>query len=230
MCERRRAFLIVDPPFKWRRASDVGLAQLGTTSRNAAVYFPHLIEHISSGAQRTVAPGGAIAGVFARIDTTRGVWKAPAGAEATIAGTLGVTLALSDADHERLNALGVNALRASPGQAPVVWGARTLANDAEWKYVPVRRLALFLEVSIERGLTWVVFEPNAAPRWSKVRLSVENFLMTAWRAGALQGAKPEHAFFVRCDAQTLGELEIGYAPLKPAEFVILRFRWTEAET
>jgi hypothetical protein len=224
LCEARRAFLIVDPPFRWSRAGEVAPADLGVESRNAALYFPHLVEATQSGAQRAVAPGGAVAGVYARTDLARGVWKAPAGTHATIAGAIGPRVALGETEARRLGELHVNPLRALPGAGLAVWGARTLSRDEEWKYVPVRRLLLFVEESLYRGTEWAVFEPNGEPTWSRLRAQVAEFLLGLWKQGALHGSKPEQAFFVKCDATTGGDLLVGVASLKPAEFVLFRIQ------
>jgi len=178
-----------------------------------------------------VPPSGAVAGIFARTDARRGVWKAPAGVEADVRATTGPVVSLNDAECQGLNGLNVNALRVMPGGGLVVWGARTLSSDPEWRYVPVRRLFLFLQRSISEGTRWAVFEPNDEPLWAKLRLSVGNLMMDLWRDGAFQGAKPEEAFFVKCDNETNTVADInagrcnilvGFAPLKPAEFIIIR--------
>jgi hypothetical protein len=178
---------------------------------------------------RQLAPSGTVAGVIARVDRERGVWKAPAGQDAALRGvSLGATL--SDAETEALVPEGVNVLRAFPGGAPVVWGARTLDTDGDQKYVPVRRLVLFLERSLLDGLRWVAFETNDETLWAAVRSSVDAFLAGLWRAGAFQGTAPRQAWFVRCDRTTMTAVDmaegrlnllIGVAPTRPAEFVIL---------
>ncbi len=229
-CEKRRAFLILDADPAWtdKAAALAGRAALGIDSRNAALYFPWLRR---PGTRRDLPPSGAVAGVFARTDAARGVWKAPAGMDAVLRGVSDLSVALTDADSGELNLAGVNCLRIFPGAGPVVWGARTSSSDPEWKYVPVRRLYLFLERSIDEGIRWAVFEPNDEPLWGQIRRSVEAFLHPLWREGAFQGPKPDDAFFVRCDRSTttqteidrgLVNLEVGFAPLKPAEFTILR--------
>ncbi len=245
-CERRHAFLVVDPPASWssRAAAMAGAPALAPLGPNAAVYFPRLRQPDPARADRvgTFAPCGAVAGVIARTDSARGVWKAPAGTEATLAGAPEPALALTDADVDALEPLGVNVLRTLPAVGPVVWGARTLPaagrSDPEWKYVPIRRLALHLESSIARGLHWVVFEPNGAALWTKVRQRVDAFLTALFRQGALAGATPSEAFFVRCDATTMTAADlaagrlvvvVGVAPLRPAEFVVLRIAWQTAQ-
>jgi phage tail sheath protein FI len=178
---------------------------------------------------------GAIAGLYARTDATRGVWSAPAGSEASLSGPASLELTLTDLESEAINVRGLNALRLFSGQGVVVWGARTLLGSdraaSEWKYVPVRRTALFIEASVDRGTQWVVFEPNGEPLWAQIRLSVSAFLQELFGQGAFRGASPAEAYFVKCDAQTTTQADIdlgvvnmlvGFAPLKPAEFVVLR--------
>lgn len=240
-CARRRAFLIVDAPATataaniddWA-AGDGALT--GVNMRNAALYFPRIRrpDPLRGGAAADFAACGAVAGTFARTDAARGVWKAPAGTEAGLAGVSGLTVPLTDAENGRLNPLGINCLRTFRGVGPVVWGARTLRGSDilsdEYKYVPVRRLALFLEESLFRGTQWVVFEPNDEPLWAQIRVSLGAFMQDLFRRGAFQGATPRDAYFVRCDADTTTAYDIdrgivnilvGFAPLKPAEFVII---------
>lgn len=237
LCERRRAFLIIDPPASVKTPGDI-LTWLNANSslrhRNAALYFPWVNVIDAGDPQQThlVAPGGTIAGVMARIDKSRGVWKAAAGNEATLKNVATLAHSLTQRENDRLNQQGINCLRHFPGVGSVCWGARTLASDPEWKYVPVRRFALFLESSIDRGLQWTVFEPNNEFLWANVRRSIEDFMHDLFRQGALMGNKPEEAYFVKCDRTTMTQHDIdngqliglvGFAPLKPAEFVILRF-------
>jgi phage tail sheath protein FI len=178
-----------------------------------------------------------VAGIFARTDTQRGVWKAPAGLDATLAGVLDLSVRLDDPDNGELNPLGINCLRSLPAAGKVVWGARTREGDdrrtSEWKYIPVRRLALFLEESLYRGTQWVVFEPNDEPLWSQIRLNVGAFMHNLFRQGAFQGSSPRDAYLVKCDKETTTQNDIdlgivnivvGFAPLKPAEFVILKIQ------
>lgn len=241
----RRAVVLVDPPAAWNSAADAvaGVDAVVTRSRDAALYAPRLLmpDPARGGAIGEFPPGGAVAGAIVRTDESRGVWKAPAGVEAGLRGAVAVTwggAAASATDAEVLTPAGINALRVPrAGAGPVVWGARTLAGVAgdfsEWTYLPVRRLALHLAASIERGLAWTVFEPNGEPLWASVRLAVEGFLEGFFRAGAFQGASPREAFFARCDRSTTTAAElangeftvlVGFAPLKPAEFVVLRVR------
>src|SRR6478752_10744999 len=255
-CERRRAMLIVDAPKDWtsvdaarRKFTSTDDDAIGTRSRNAALFFPRLVRQnqLRDNRFEAFAACGAVAGVFARTDVQRGVWKAPAGTSATLvdapalgAGGMGETptrIVLTDAENGLLNPLGVNCLRALGPAGRVIWGSRTLAgNDQladEYKYVPVRRLALFIEESLFRGLTWVVFEPNDEPLWAQIRLNVGAFMNNLFRQGAFQGSSPRDAYFVRCDTTTTTQNDInlgivnvvvGFAPLKPAEFVILKLQ------
>src|SRR5262249_34311468 len=199
----RGAVVIVNPPAAWTTAQAISEAAIGAvTSRsaNAALYYPRLQapDPLHGNQLAAFAPCGAIAGVYASTDATRGVWKAPAGTRATIAGIQGLSASLSEAQLSTLNALGVNALRSLPDGKLVVWGARTLSDASdEYKYVPVRRLMLFIEASLYEGLQWAVFEPNGAPLWGQVRRTVEDFLYGLFWPGALMGTKPEEAFFVR---------------------------------
>jgi phage tail sheath protein FI len=233
----RRAVMIMDPP-----STIVAVPAAATAaktlkpSKNAAYYFPRIRkpDPLRGGQIGTFPPAGAIAGVIARTDATRGVWKAPAGLDATIDGVTELAVALSDREIGLLNPFGVNCLRAAPGAGHVIWGARTRDGDdrraSEWKYLPVRRTALFLEESLYRGTQWVVFEPNDEPLWAQIRLNVGAFMNNLFRQGAFAGTTPKAAYFVKCDATTttqddinLGVVNIvvGFAPLKPAEFVIV---------
>lgn len=204
-----------------------------------ALYFPHLVvrDPFDSSRLVTVPPSGHIAGMFALNDTQRGVFKAPA--NMVVRGALGLSQRLTDAEQGVLNPAGVNAIRMFTGRGIVLWGARTLAPAAsEWRYVPVRRLFIMVEESIRRGTQWVVFEPNDERLWKSIRRDVGAFLTLLWRDGALQGATPEQAFFVKCDAETntpdeiaAGRvvIEVGLAPVRPAEFVIFRIGQTSAD-
>jgi phage tail sheath protein FI len=244
LCEDRRAMLLVDPPSAWDDKDDpkhptTGLASVGTNSKNAALFFPRIRRPnpFRGGIPEDYVPCGAVAGVFARTDTQRGVWKAPAGLEATLAGVPELSVSLTDAENGELNPLGINCLRVKPGAGRVVWGARTLqGNDvlaSEWKYIPVRRLALFIEESLYRGTQWVVFEPNDEPLWAQIRLNVGAFMQNLFRQGAFQGSSPRDAYLVKCDKDTTTQNDInlgivnivvGFAPLKPAEFVIIKIQ------
>jgi phage tail sheath protein FI len=246
-CERRRAMLLVDPPPAWGSvaAIEAALAEgaaagVGTASANAALYLPRLrrTDPVQGEATDVFPAAGAVAGVIVRTDAAEGVWSAPAGMDADLRSADGLEFDLDERSAHSLNSVGVNTLRTFPGRrSPVVWGARTLAGAdvaaSEWKYVPVRRTALFLEESIERGLQWTRFEPNDEPLWQSVREAVGTFMHDLFRAGAFQGHSDRDAYFVRCDRDTMrqheraaGELVVvmGFAPIRPAEFVVLRIR------
>jgi phage tail sheath protein FI len=159
------------------------------------------------------------------------VFKAPAGTEAGVAGALAPLVGVSDTEQDQLNPVMVNVIRTVPGSGLVVWGTRTIGSDVEWRYIPVRRMAIFLRVSIYYGIQWAVFEPNDEPLWASLRLNIRAFMMTQFRSGAFQGSKPDDAFFVKCDSSTTTQTDIdngvvnilvGFAPLKPAEFVVLK--------
>jgi uncharacterized protein len=241
-CRERRAFLIADASQDVRTPQQMEQAiQRGAVPRTSygALYYPWLQipDPLNSGRLRATPPSGAVAGVFARTDSQRGVWKPPSGTDAILAGVKGLEYNVTDAENSRLNPRGVNCLRVLPGFGPTVWGARTLEGDdqlaSDWKYVPVRRLALFLEESLQRGTQWVVFEPNGEPLWAQLRLNVGAFLDVLFRQGAFQGRTPREAYFVRCDKATttaddlsrgIVNIVFGFAPLKPAEFVVIRIQ------
>jgi phage tail sheath protein FI len=238
-CKQQRAMLMVDPPVQWgviplQFETITGQPALGTASENAAVYYPNLVIKDDNGAEFNAAPGGAVAGVWATTDASRGVWKAPAGDAATITGITGFTAQVDDGESGTLNPLAVNGLRTMPLIGPVVWGARTTVGadqlGDQWKYLPVRRLALYIEESLRRGTRWAVFEPNAEPLWSSLRLNVTTFMQELFRQGAFAGSTPTDAYLVVCDdsnnppdLRALGIVNIlvGFAPLYPAEFVII---------
>ncbi len=240
-CEKRRAMLLIDAPTAWNTKAKAiaGISGVGTNSKNAAVFFPRLQQAnpLRGGQVETYASCGAIAGIFSRTDQQRGVWKAPAGLDATVNGIVGLSVNLTDPENGELNPLGINCLRSFPASGRVIWGSRTLqGNDqlaSEWKYIPVRRTALFLEESLYRGTQWVVFEPNDEPLWAQIRLNLGAFMNNLFRQGAFQGTTPKEAYFVKCDKETTTQNDInlgivnivvGYAPLKPAEFVIIKFQ------
>jgi uncharacterized protein len=241
-CEKRRAFLLVDAPSDWIDKSSAKAKFLdpqdlvGTRSKNAALFFPRLRQPnpLRDNQKEDFVASGAVAGVIANTDASRGVWKAPAGIQATLVGVPELSVGLTDAENGELNQLGINCLRSFPAAGKVVWGARTLRGADqladEYKYIPVRRTALFIEESLFRGLQWVVFEPNDEPLWAQIRLNVGAFMQNLFRQGAFQGATPREAYFVKCDKETttqndinLGVVNIlvGFAPLKPAEFVVI---------
>lgn len=240
-CEKRRAMLLIDAPIGWNTKAKAiaGLASVGTKSKNAALFFPRLQQPnpLRGNQIETFASCGAVAGIFSRTDQQRGVWKAPAGLDATVNGIVGLSVNLTDPENGELNPLGINCLRSFPASGRVIWGSRTLqGNDqlaSEWKYIPVRRTALFLEESLYRGTQWVVFEPNDEPLWAQIRLNLGAFMNNLFRQGAFQGTTPKEAYFVKCDKETTTQNDInlgivnivvGYAPLKPAEFVIIKFQ------
>jgi phage tail sheath protein FI len=257
-CKDRRAFLLVDAPRDWDvgAAVDAALTSTGPFSsivdrNHSAMYFPRLLmpDPLQENRLESFAPSGAVAGILSRIDGARGVWKAPAGTEAGVQGVVGLSVNgsglsgngprvnLTDNEVGRLNPLGINSVRALPTIGHVVWGARTLEGAdvfaSQWKYVPVRRLALFIEESLFRGTQWVVFEPNDEPLWAQIRLNVGGFMQTLFRQGAFQGSTAKDAYFVKCSRETTTQTDIdngvvniivGFAPLKPAEFVVIQIQ------
>lgn len=238
-CYSRRAFLLLDAPTSWTDgermdadAAKVNGLRAGIVKDHAALFYPR-VKFSDAGIIKPIGASGIIAGLIARTDSQRGVWKAPAGIEADLRNVLDVELNLTDNENGVLNKLGVNCIRKFPNGI-VNWGARTLDGSddfgSEWKYIPIRRLALFLEESLFRGTKWVVFEPNDEPLWAKIRLNITAFMMSLFRQGAFQGSTPDKAFFVKCDAETTTQndrnlgivnIQVGFAPLKPAEFVII---------
>lgn len=235
----RRGFLLIDiPPATatldamqtWMTEND------SLRSRDAAVYFPRTFvpDPANGNRLRSIGASGTIAGLYARTDATRGVWKAPAGTDAKLENVQALAYALTDLQNGALNPLGVNCLRTFPGYSHISWGARTLEGAdtlaSEWKYIPIRRLALYIEESLFRGTKWVVFEPNDEPLWAQIRLNVGVFMNGLFRQGAFQGKTPQEAYFVKCDKETTTQADrnlgivnilVGFAPLKPAEFVVL---------
>ena len=238
-CKDRRAMLLIDPPADWKTIKNVTDnldTQVGSPSSYAAIFFPRLSQPnpLNGNQFEPFVPCGAVAGVFARTDSQRGVWKAPAGLDATLVGVPDLTVPMTDLENGVLNQLGVNCLRILPAAGRVVWGARTRdgadRTASEWKYIPVRRLALYLEESLYRGTQWVVFEPNDNPLWAQIRLNIGAFMHGLFRQGAFQGSSPAQAYFVKCDGETTTQTDInngivniivGFAPLKPAEFVVI---------
>ncbi len=244
-CEEHRVFYILDLPRQARskrgriRAVADWAKQSGTLRHpNAAVYFPRISISDPSGKPGSVlvSPSGAVAGVYARTDAERGVWKAPAGLEARLHGVEETEMELTDEEMNLLQQTSINPLRRFQERRIVPWGARTFEpteSNSEWRYIPVRRLALFIEESLYQGLAWAVFEPNGDPLWAQIRLAASSFMNQLFRAGAFQGASLREAYFVKCSRETMTESDIqagrlvmivGFAPLKPAEFVILRIQ------
>jgi phage tail sheath protein FI len=245
-CQKRGAMAIIDPPPSWSSFDAVN-ADLADSagwisslrSPYGAQYFPNLVaaDPLQENRLRPFAPCGAAAGVIARTDASRGVWKAAAGIDATLAGMLDVSIQLTDGEQGMLNREGINCARAWPSTGRVLWGARTLFGDdrraSEWKYMPVRRLASYLQQSLLRGTRWAVFEGNDETLWSQLRLNIEGFMHQLFRQGAFAGTDPQDAYFVKCDSDTTTQADIdagivnvrvGFAPVQPAEFVILRIR------
>lgn len=233
-CADNRQFLLVDPNTAGDSLEDIQdwlTVVQGWGSPDSAIYFPRLQTTAAADAGFDGVPAsGAVAGVMARTDVRRGVWKAPAGVEATI--ECDVLGHLSDCEQSPLNRQGVNVIRSFPGRGTVVWGSRTSGGSVgdPYRHVQVRRTALFLEHSLIHGLRWTASWSNDAELWREVRLSVENFMLDLWRAGAFVGDRPEDAFFVRCDKTTMTRVDIrrgrvivqlGFAPIRPAEFVLL---------
>jgi len=252
-CQAHRAFYIVDPPLEGstrelRRGpkptdlaspeSEIFKELDSQRHENAAIYVPTLVipDPLNENRPLVVGAGGTMAGVYARTDVERGVWKAPAGTTASLVGA-SVEHTLTDLENGGLNPLGFNVLRTFPVFGNVCWGARTLdgadQRASEWKYVPVRRTALFIEESLYQGLKWAVFEPNDEPLWAQIRLNVGAFMHNLFRQGAFQGQTRREAYFVKCDRETTTQNDInagivyvlvGFAPLKPAEFVIVQIQ------
>ncbi|OOG37423.1 phage tail sheath C-terminal domain-containing protein [Rhodanobacter sp. C05] len=247
LCDQRRAFLLIDSPPDVTTvvgAVDWISSGLGVVDPNGAAFFPRLRLPDPANAYqlRTFAPCGVVAGVYATTDNTRGVWKAPAGTAAVLNGVQSMIYKLSDPENGVLNPLGLNCFRNFPVYGSVLWGARTLVGaDAmanQWKYVPVRRTALYIEESLYRGTKWVVFEPNDEPLWAAIRLNIGSFMQTLFLQGAFQGSTPTQAYFVKCDSETTTQADIdngvvnilvGFAPLKPAEFVVIQIEQITAQ-
>jgi len=243
LCHSQRAFLFVDIPPEVNSVNTMAAweATYGTSSlrsENAAVYFPRLKipDLLSRKKQRNVAASGTLAGMFARIDATHGAWKAPTGIEASLNGVF-LPIKLTDTQSGVLNPMGINTIRNFPEFGNVAWGARTFEGadqqDSEWKYIPVRRTALFIESSLSQGLRWVAFEQNGEPLWAQICTVVGNFLHALFLQEAFQGNTPQQAYFVKCDRTTMTQndidngrvnIVIGFAPLKPAEFVIIKIQ------
>jgi uncharacterized protein len=250
-CAQNRAFLIVDSAqtavvgtgstglSNTGPADSTGASLIDQYASNSAFYFPWVsAPDPSAGFRPTLFPPcGFVAGIYASTDASRGVWKAPAGIEASLTGALGLQYVLTDMQNGSLNQLGINCLRQFPNFGEVVWGARTIAGSnalgSQWKYIPIRRLALFIESSLYGGTQWAVFEPNAEPLWGQVRLSIGTFLQGLFLQGAFAGTTPQQAYFVKCDDENnteattaLGILNVtvGFAPLYPAEFVVIQIQ------
>ncbi|MDR0493617.1 MAG: phage tail sheath subtilisin-like domain-containing protein [Nitrososphaerota archaeon] len=243
-CSSRRAILLIDPPAggtPWNSTKAVldGINDYVTRDKNGVIFFPRIVapDPLEEYRLREFDPCGAVAGVIARTDAQRGVWKAPAGIEAVLSGVPDLAVRLTNEENGELNPKGINCLRIFPDVGRVIWGARTLRGaDSladQWKYLPVRRMALYIEETLYRGTQWVVFEPNDERLWSQIRLNVGAFMHTLFVKGAFQGSDPKQAYLVKCDSETTTQTDIdagivnvlvGFAPLKPAEFVILKIQ------
>lgn len=248
LCERRRAMLMVDPPpnvANQSSALDWISDRLSPKDANAVAYFPRVrvADPLDNFRLRSIPPCGTVAGLIARVDGERGVWKAPAGTAASLRGVSRLEYELSDDENGQLNPLGLNCLRTKPVFGSIVWGSRTLDGAdvaaSQWKYVPVRRLALMIEETLFRSTQWAVFEPNDEDLWAQLRLSVESFMHDLFRQGAFQGTKPSETYLVKIDSQTTTQHDIdrgrvnivvGFAPLKPAEFVIIQIKQLAGES
>jgi hypothetical protein len=251
-CEEIRNRMVIIDPEQGLELDQAAKANtmITTTSTYAAMYYPwakvrnpfyNVDTNATAAATLNVAPSAIAAGVWARIDGTRGVWKAPAGVESSLRGLVGLEFIVDDGDQDQLNPLGVNCLRRFPNYGSVVWGTRTLSTKAnpEWRYVPVRRTAIFIEESLYNGIQWAVFEPNDHRLWGSLRATIGGFMNGLFRAGAFQGEKASDAYFVRCalgDTMTQDDIDrgqviviVGFAPLKPAEFVIVRIQQKVAQ-
>ncbi len=239
-CRNNFAFLLVDtPPGTNRGNIQTWLGELNAAAGpNSALYYPRVTgpDPLNPLTPREIGASGMAAGLIARTDGTRGVWKAPAGTEARVSGGNPVDV-MTDRQQGPLNTSGVNVIRTFPVYNTVIWGARTLdgadARASEWRYINVRRLALYIENSLQRGLQWVVFEPNDEPLWANVRMTVNSFMNQLHRQGAFQGASARDAYLVKCDSETTTQADInlgilnvyvGFAPVRPAEFVIIRIQ------
>ena len=241
-CQDRRIFHILDIPLELSRQKPVQAAVKWSAqseaikNRNAAVYFPQIMIADPSAKNGTlqVSPSGAVAGLYARFELGRGVWKAPAGLDAKLHTARGVEIELTNQDMTQLEKASINPVRCIADHGIVAWGARTFladANDQDWRYVSMRRLALFIQESLYRGLTWAVFKPNGEALWAEIRLAVSSFMNQLFRSGAFQGSHAGEAYIVECSQKTMTRrdidagriiVQVGFAPLKPAEFTILR--------
>ena len=249
--ETKSRMVIIDPPPGTELDQSAKVDQMGlTTSTYGVLYYPwvkvanpfyNADTNPNVAKTLTIPPYALAAGMWSKIDARRGVWKAPAGLETSLLGLAGLEFTVGNGEQDQLNPMGVNCLRKLPGAGPVIWGSRTLSTKAnpEWRYVPVRRTAIFIEQSIYNGIQWAVFEPNDHRLWSSLRLNIDAFMNGLFRSGAFQGEKASDAYFVRCglgDTMTQGDIDrgqviviVGFAPLKPAEFVIVRIQQKVAQ-
>ncbi len=238
-CENRS---LSDCFFIGDMAQDDDTIEEATTFRNAittknsygAIYLPwvHILDPTGQSSEPIpVPPSGFVAGLYAKTDAKRGVWKAPAGTAVSLGGSVGLSVNFTDVQQGNLNPININVIRQFAASGIILWGARTVTADPEWTYIPVRRMAIMLRVSIYNGIQWAVFEPNDVELWSQLRMNINSFMMTLFRQGAFQGSTPSKAFFVKCDSETTTQDDInlgivnvlvGFAPLKPAEFVVVK--------
>jgi len=241
-CEKRRAIFLVDPPLGWKRPENVAIGGAGSKmsrDKNAAVFYPRvkIQDPLEQNRTKIFVPSPIVAGVIARTDSERGIWKSPAGIEATLTGVIDLDYNLTDGENGTLNPKGINCLRSKGAAGFVVWGARTLRGEDmladQWKYLAVRRMALYIEETLFRATQWVIFEPNDLALQAQVRLNVEAFMHDLFLKGAFQGSTPKEAYLVKCDRETTTQYDIdrgilniivGFAPLKPAEFVIIKIQ------
>jgi phage tail sheath protein FI len=238
-CHDKRAFYIVDSPQSFKTSDSPDSKITDQHSINSALYFPWVLapDALVGNRPRLFPSSGFIAGIYANTDASRGVWKAPAGIDASLTGVIGLQYVLTDIENGSLNVKGVNCLREFKTYGNVSWGARTLRGSdetgSEWKYVPIRRLALFLESSLYNGTKWAVFEPNDERLWGQIRLNVGAFMQGLFLQGAFQGTTPQQAYFVKCDAESnpqssinLGivNITVGFAAVYPAEFVVIQIQ------
>jgi uncharacterized protein len=245
-CKKKRAILIVDPPNNWNSRYDPIDDEKGIDTpssgisrhENAAIYFPRVKapDPLNENRLKSFPPSGAIAGIIARTDAQRGVWKAPAGTEAMMVGIVDLEVKLTDEENGKLNPKAVNCLRMFPA-GKVIWGARTMKGEDtrgnQWKYLPVRRTALYIEETLYRNTQWAVFEPNDEPLWAQLRLNIGSFMQDLFKKGAFQGSTPKEAYLVKCDKETTTQYDVdrgivniivGFAPLKPAEFIFIKIQ------
>lgn len=242
LCLDRRSVLLVDAPASWTTVAEAVTGAgtplvSGDNAKNAAIYFPRIRLFDETGDINEFPAAGSIAGLIARTDSQRGVWKAPAGTDASVSGVQGLTVPMTNLEHGQLNPLGINCIRNFPVIGTVAWGARTMRGADrladQWKYLSIRRTALFIEESLYRATQWVVFEPNDEPLWASIRLNIGAFMNSLWRQGAFQGKTPQDAYLVKCDGENnpqndinrgIVNILVGFAPLYPAEFVLIHLQ------
>ena len=229
--KRKYCFFIADAPMG-KETNDLisFMEENNFDSSYAAIYYPNIyVKDSLTDDRKLIYPSGHIAGCYAKTDGDRGVWKAPAGRKRELIGAIELESNIIQEDQGLLNQIGVNVIRKFEDVGIVVWGSRTLAPESEWKYVNVRRFMNFIEHSVSKGTQWVIFEPNDEPLWAQLRMNIKAFLEKIWRLGALQGARPQEAYFVKCDSENNTKpeegkvnIEIGLAVLRPAEFILTK--------